>query len=86
MLSIALHSILFEDVHHLNKSFKILLNDWNYKIINRPIRKAQTVIMNTTECFTQLSTDNENALALSDNVTRVSHMNQFYKMKHLLLS
>ena len=81
-----LYSILFEDAHHLNKPLKILLNDWNYKMINRSIRKAQTVIINTTECFTQLSTDDENALASSNNVTQVSRLNQFYKMKHLLPS
>ena len=81
-----LYSILFEDAHHLNKSLKTLLNDWNYKIINRSIRKAQTVIMNTAEFLTQPSTDNDNALSSSNNVTQVSRLNQFYKMKHLLQS
>ncbi|CAF1957432.1 unnamed protein product [Rotaria magnacalcarata] len=66
-----LYSILFEDAHHLNKSLKNLLNNWNYKIINRPLIKAQTVIMNMTECFTQPSTDNENISSSSNNFTQI---------------
>ncbi|CAF4695060.1 unnamed protein product, partial [Rotaria socialis] len=67
-----LYSILFEDAHHLNKSLKNLLNNWNYKIINRPLIKAQTVIMNMTECFTQPSTDNENISSSSNNFTQLN--------------
>ncbi|CAF3060653.1 unnamed protein product [Rotaria sp. Silwood2] len=69
-----LYSILFEDTHHLNKSLKKLLNDWNYKIINRPLTKRQASVMNITESFTQPSTDNENVLSSSNNLTQIDHL------------
>ncbi|CAF1293238.1 unnamed protein product [Rotaria sordida] len=69
-----LYSILFEDAHYLNKSLKNLLSTCNYKIINKPVIKRQALVMNTTECFTQPSTDNENILSSSNNFTQVSRL------------
>ncbi|CAF3847856.1 unnamed protein product, partial [Rotaria sp. Silwood1] len=69
-----LYSILFEDARYLNKSTKNLLNSWKYKIINKPLIKRQAFVMNTAECFTQPSTDNENILSSSNNFTQIDHV------------
>jgi hypothetical protein len=67
-----LSGILFEDSHHLNKKLKNLLNNWKYKIVNRPLMKQKAMITNLTKNFTQSSIVNKNNSSSSNNSNQVS--------------
>ncbi len=68
-----LYGILFEDSHYLNKPLKTRLNNWKYKIVNRPFMKRQAMIMNLIESSTQPSVvNNNNNSSSSNNSNQVS--------------
>lgn len=67
---------MFEDSHHLNKQLKNLLNNWNYKITNRPLMKRQAVVTTLTERFTQPSIDNEPISSSLNSFTQPSIDNE----------
>jgi hypothetical protein len=66
-----LHGILFEESHYLNKALKNLLNNWKYKIVNRPLMKRQAVVANLVKNHTQSSIVSEIVFASSDNSNQV---------------
>ena len=67
-----LYGILFEDAHYLNKPLKTLLNNWKYKIVNRPSMKRQEVVKNIDTNLTQPPIVNENGSSSSINSNQVS--------------
>ena len=69
-----LSGILFEDSHFLNKALKTMLNNWKYKIINQPVLKRQTLIMNMDKNSAQPSTVNKNISSSSNNINQVSFL------------
>ncbi|CAF1288923.1 unnamed protein product [Rotaria sordida] len=66
-----LYGILFEDSHYLNKALKNLLNNWQYKIANRPLMKRQAMITNLIENSTQPSIVNKNNSSSSNNSNQI---------------
>jgi len=66
-----LSGILFEDSHYLNKALKTLLDNWKYKIINRPVMKRRALITSIVENTTQPPTVNEKNVSLSNNSNQV---------------
>lgn len=67
-----LYGVLFEDVHYLNKGLRTLLNEWNYKIINRTSMARKTIVHNLVLNLTQPTTTNETLETSSCRPNQVS--------------
>ena len=76
-----LYGVFFEDVHYLNKTLRTLLNEWNYKIINRASTIRKTVINNMVSSLTQPTTTNAINSILSPVANQVKFSCNFYLRK-----